>query len=92
MFESFNPKFHGEWKEFARLYENIYSLPCHDCGAAFGRTHHIGCDMERYRRCRNQFLSCDCESRTYLLEERTTPTNDKRIPKKKDFGDKKELR
>lgn len=35
-------------------------LLCHDCNAAPGHLHHVGCDVERCRLCGGQVLGCDC--------------------------------
>jgi hypothetical protein len=34
---------------------------CHDCGALYGHTHHLGCDNETCPRCGRQLISCDCD-------------------------------
>jgi hypothetical protein len=31
---------------------------CHDCGAAPGKFHHFGCDMEKCPTCGGQIISC----------------------------------
>src|SRR4051812_42963663 len=33
---------------------------CHDCSAATGQRHHVGCDMEQCPRCGDQALTCEC--------------------------------
>jgi hypothetical protein len=33
---------------------------CHDCNAARGQYHHLGCDMERCPACKGQIISCGC--------------------------------
>jgi hypothetical protein len=33
---------------------------CHDCAAALGQFHHLGCDMEVCPRCGGQLFLCGC--------------------------------
>ena len=33
---------------------------CHDCGIKHGEIHHLGCDVERCPRCREQLITCYC--------------------------------
>ncbi len=35
--------------------------PCHDCAAAAGQYHYIGCDVERCPLCKGQAISCNCD-------------------------------
>lgn len=35
---------------------------CDDCGVAPGQPHHPGCPVEDCPRCREQYLSCGCET------------------------------
>jgi hypothetical protein len=40
---------------------------CMDCNAAIGETHHIGCDTERCKLCRGQFISCGCDYSNQII-------------------------
>jgi hypothetical protein len=35
--------------------------PCHDCAAASGQFHFIGCDVERCPLCKGQAITCECD-------------------------------
>jgi hypothetical protein len=39
---------------------------CRDCNAEYGKSHHLGCDMERCAKCMGQLLACSCpDERVY---------------------------
>jgi hypothetical protein len=40
--------------------EQVWSHPCHDCGAIRGQFHCDGCDVEQCPRCKGQALGCGC--------------------------------
>lgn len=52
-------------------YDAAEEHPCHDCGTAPGKYHHLDCDMERCPACNGQLLTCGHSDVTYdqWLEE-----------------------
>lgn len=52
----------GEGNDFTEEGER-----CGDCSAAYGETHHVGCDVERCRVCGGQFIYCDCDYSDKIL-------------------------
>jgi len=36
------------------------SVPCHDCNAAKGQLHVLGCDVEECPKCASHLVTCDC--------------------------------
>lgn len=40
-----------------------YNKRCHDCNILNkkGNAHHVGCDMERCPKCKQQLISCGCD-------------------------------
>lgn len=44
----------------ATLIKDTVRGNCHDCGAAPGELHELGCDTERCPRCGMQLISCSC--------------------------------
>lgn len=48
-----------ECKEPSKV-DSIIDNPCGDCGTSVGSYHHVGCDMERCPRCKEQFIGCGC--------------------------------
>ena len=40
---------------------------CHDCNVKLGAIHHALCDMEMCPVCDDQFISCDCKDKAFLI-------------------------
>lgn len=58
---------YDEWQGLvARRYRKDQPPCC--CGALYGNTHHIGCDLERCMGCGEQFFGCGCDPREYLTD------------------------
>ena len=36
--------------------------PCRGCNAAYGKVHHVNCDVEKCPKCNEQILTCKCNS------------------------------
>ena len=52
---------HGGWHRRCTEHWCKPGESCHDCNAAHGKLHHVGCDNERCPVCGGQLLMCDEE-------------------------------
>jgi hypothetical protein len=43
---------------------------CHDCGIIEGELHHIGCDCERCPVCDDQLISCECDHKWHVWDDK----------------------
>ena len=55
-------KWTDEWEECKEVAkgDSIINNPCGDCNTPQDSYHHVGCDIERCPRCKEQFIGCGC--------------------------------
>jgi len=55
-------KWTDEWEECKESAkgDSIINNPCGDCNTPQDSYHHVGCDIERCPRCKEQFIGCGC--------------------------------
>jgi hypothetical protein len=54
--------------DFMRIWAEVITRPCHDCGVVGGELHLDGCDMERCPCCGGQYFCCECRLEQDELE------------------------
>jgi len=55
-------KWTEDWEECKKPSkgDSVIDNACGDCNTSVGSYHHVGCDMERCPRCKEQFIGCGC--------------------------------